>query len=476
MLQLLSGLIGLVLIGSITAGTQPCFLGQGQMAGEVTADSVILQTRITASQSPVDGDMPGYKAAACFEFADNRDFNKSIRTSWQQTQPESDYIIQKKITGLAAGTEYFYRALYGPDEKQYFTGPIGRFRTLDGESRSRSVRIAVVTGMNYAKFYASYPNASAPAGHPGYPALKTILDKKTDFLVLTGDNVYFDVPADNPARTEVEIRKKYHEQFCLPNYIELFASVATYWEKDDHDYRYNDCDNSNPMKAPSVELCKRLYREQAPVISPNDPLGKPYRTVRINRDLQIWLLEGREYRSANVMPDGPEKTIWGDEQKQWLHQTLLASSATFKIVISPTPLVGPEDAYKNDNHTLTKGFLHEGLEFFKWLKENQFDKKNFYLVCGDRHWQYHSIHPSGFEEFSCGALVTENARAGRLPGDPQSTDPQAHIKQPYCMQEPNGGFLQMTVHPSKDNQPASLVFGFYKDDGTIFYSVNKAAQ
>ena len=31
------------------------------------------------------------------------------------------------------------------------------------------------------------------------------------------------------------------------------------------------------------------------------------------------------------MPDGPDKTMWGVEQRAWLERTLLESDATFKI-------------------------------------------------------------------------------------------------------------------------------------------------
>ena len=62
--------------------------------------------------------------------------------------------------------------------------------------------------------------------------------------------------------------------------------------------------------------------------------------------------------------------------------------------------------------------------------------QNFYVICGDRRWRYHSIDPNGFEEFSTGALVDGNARLGRLPGDLNSIDPDALIDQPYTQSEP----------------------------------------
>ena len=97
---------------------------------------------------------------------------------------------------------------------------------------------------------------------------------------------------------------------------------------------------------PTFEDGVRVFNEQLPIIDPNDPNGKPYRTHRVSKDLQIWLLEGRDFRSPNLTEDGPEKTMWGVEQREWLKETLLASDATFKIIISPTPMVGPDDLRK----------------------------------------------------------------------------------------------------------------------------------
>ena len=71
---------------------------------------------------------------------------------------------------------------------------------------------------------------------------------------------------------------------------------------------------------------------------PADPDAVTYRTHRISRDLQIWLPENRDYRSPNRSPNDARKTIWGAEQKAWLKRTLTESDATFKIIISPTPI------------------------------------------------------------------------------------------------------------------------------------------
>ena len=153
-----------------------------------------------------------------------------------------------------------------------------------------------------------------------------------------GDNVYYDVPFDQFARTQAFMRKKWHQQLVQQRFIDLFAEVPTYWEKDDHDYRYNDTDNTVETEPdPSPELGAATFLEQVPVVDPNEPNPVTYRTHRVSKDLQIWLTEGRDYRSPNMMAPGPDKTLWGAEQLAWVKRTLLESDATFKILISPTP-------------------------------------------------------------------------------------------------------------------------------------------
>jgi alkaline phosphatase/alkaline phosphatase D len=164
------------------------------------------------------------------------------------------------------------------------------------------------------------------------------------------------------------------------------------------------------------------------------------------------------------MADGPEKSLWGAEQREWLKTTLKASDARWKILISPTPMFGPDDARKIDNHADLNGYRHEADAFFAWLKENKIGPLT--IICGDRHWQYHSIHPTGVEEFACGALNDENARLGVAPGDKNGSDPQALIRQRYTSPTPNGGFLQITAGDD-------LVLEHFNSRGKLLYRAVK---
>jgi alkaline phosphatase/alkaline phosphatase D len=449
---------------------------QGEMAGEVSTNGVLLQSRLTALEVDATGDVPGAAGVARFEIADNAKFEPARQTEWLQATGGRDFVIKAKITGLKPATKYYYRLIFGADKAETREGPTCSFRTHFPADELSRHSFVVVTGMNYHYFHHGYGNQSAYTGPDkqlGFPALASILQLQPDFFVGTGDNVYYDSPRPTTAKDAAAMRKKWHEQFVQQRYVELFASVPTYWEKDDHDYRYDDCDNTGDQQ-PSVELGLRIFREQVPITAPSDSAAVTYRTYRCGKLLQVWFPENRDYRSPNLSPDGPDKTIWGQAQREWLERTLVDSDATFRIIVSPTPMIGPDDLRKKDNHADINGFRHERDSFFRWATDNGLLEKGLWFVCGDRHWQYHSIHPSGFEEFSSGALVDANARLGVKPGDEQGSDPEAKIKQPYTSRKPSGGFLNVVVESDDDAKTATLDFRFFDEKGELLHSVQKA--
>ena len=469
----------LVLSAIVLTANPLVFHAQGEMAGEVAETSAILQSRLTSVDQLTHGDVAGSAGVARFEISEHEDFRVSRMTDWLAAKAESDFIVKVKVDGLEPAKRYYYRLIFGPGRDAVQHGETCSFRTLQGKNGVEEVSFVVVTGMNYMSFHYGNVKKKKRTGvgayrgadkQLGYPALATMLRMKPDFFVGTGDNVYYDSHDDREATELVDLRRKWHEQFVQPRFVELFRHVPTYWEKDDHDHRFNDCDCEG-SRAPLSDLGVRTFREQVPIVDPLDRQAKTYRTHRVNRHLQIWLVEGRDYRSPNKMPDGPEKTLWGAEQIEWLKRTLLQSDATWKLLISPTPMVGPDDAYKIDNHTNHKGFRHEGRAFFDWVKENRLDQNGFHVICGDRHWQYHSVDSTGIEEFSSGALVDANSRLGRNPGDPKSTDPDATIKQLHSQTKASGGFLKVTAH---DN--GAIRFEFFDEKGESLYHTTKSSR
>jgi len=447
---------------------------QGEMAGLVTPTSAMLQSRLTLTNWQFDNDYIGCQGWGRFMVYTN-DVDSAIYTEWHEAIPEDDYIIKIMLKDLEPNTRYSYRLQYGRDQSNYRTGQICEFKTHAGADISAGTSFAVTTGMNYDKFY-NHPQKRFRGVEKelGYPAAESVTKLLPDFFVGTGDNVYYDsnfMPMGQGVDPKT-MRNYFHLQFGQPRMVEMFSKMSSYWEKDDHDYRYNDSDTTGE-RSPSHQLGIKIHKEQLPVSNPEDENAVTYGTYRVSKEAQIWILEGRDYRSPNRNADGPEKTIWGETQKNWLKNTILESDAAFRFIISPTPMIGPDDAYKSDNHVNQKGFRHERDEFFQWMKENNIPVNSLVFITGDRHWQYHSIDAEyGYNEFSTGPFVDANSRLGRNPGDPKSTDPKANLViQPYTSNTPSGGFLYVKVEPEGNPwKKARATFEMRDENGVILYS------
>ena len=320
----------------------------------------------------------------------------------------------------------------------------GKFETAPKPDAPGNLRFCVMTCQGY-------PDRGHPDGHPIYPAMLAL---KPQFTCLTGELVYYD---SNEPRAVTARLARYHweRMFSLPRLLEFNRHIGTYWLKDDHDTLSDDSGPGAKMGEFTFAEGQKIFRQQAPMAD-----GPSYRTFRWGRDLQLWFTDGRDFRSPNKMPDGPDKTIWGVEQKAWFKRTVKESNATWKVLVSPTPLVGPDRKNKNDNHSNT-GFKHEGQEIREWLKENVPD--NFFVTCGDRHWQYHSVHPdTGLHEFSVGAASDEHA--GGTPGEDTRFHKFHRVK---------GGFLSVTLQ--RAGAKSTIIFEHRDVRGEVVYTWNKSA-
>lgn len=424
----------------------------GTRVGEVTSSSAVVWTRLTANptrnndgikfgkrnakkpvvvKEPVEkfeGACSGAAGRVRLRFGTREDLKDSEATQWFDVKEADDFIHQFHLKKLKPGTIYHYLSeTTGPGGKPVHGAFRGKFRTAPEEDTADEVRFCVMTCQGY-------PDRGHPDGHPIYPSMLAL---DPHFAMLTGDLVYYD---SNEPRAVTPRLARYHweRMFSLPRLLAFTRNVATYWLKDDHDTLSDDSWPGKKMGQFTFAEGQKIFRQQAPMTD-----GPSYRTFRWGRDLQIWLSDGRDHRSPNKMPDGPTKTIWGAKQKEWFKKTVKESKATWKVLISPTPLVGPDRKNKNDNHS-NAGFKHEGDEIRTWLKENVPD--NFFVVCGDRHWQYHSVHPeTGLHEFSVGAASDQHA--GGSPGENRKIHKFHRVK---------GGFLSVTVKPQKKGSTISF--------------------
>jgi alkaline phosphatase D len=311
-------------------------------------------------------------------------------TDWHAVDPNRDFTHQFRLTDLQAGARYQLRVEARADAQSQLGQIIeGGFKTAPLPEQPRRVIFMVSTGQ-------AYPDQDAPGG--GFKIYPTMLKLDPDFFVHTGDMVYYDALAKTPALA----RWHWARTYSLPTNIEFHRQVASYFIKDDHDTYMNDCwpgMKRSFMGTMTFKKGQEIFLEEM-------PMGDhTWRTFRWGKDLQIWLIEGRDFRSPNTMPDGPDKTIWGRKQKEWFKRTVRESDAAFRVLISPTPIVGPDRKNKHDN-LANAGFRHEGDEIRNFIAT----QKNTYIVCGDRHWQYISVDPkTGDREYSCGPASDKHA-------------------------------------------------------------------
>jgi alkaline phosphatase D len=437
----------------------------GTKVGEVTDTSAIVWARLTAAPernnhgTPMEGTIgrkvpqtipvpvealegacPGAPGRIRVRYGAEKDLADAVATDWKNAAAANDFSRMFPLTGLRPATVYYYESeTTGPDGSPRHGGFRGKFKTAPEPTAATDIRFCVMTCQ-------AYHDRDHKDGHNIYPAM---LGLDPSFVVFTGDNVYYD--SEKPrAETMALARHHWQRMFSLPRQVELLRNVASYWEKDDHDTVDNDSWPGMKLGDLSYTQGFVVYHQQVPLAAGS----RGYRTFRWGRDLQIWLTEGRDFRSPNTMPDGPEKTIWGPEQKAWLKRTLKESDATWKLLISPTPLVGPDRDNKFDNHS-NSVFAHEGDEIRAWFRANVPD--NFFAICGDRHWQYHSVHPkSGLNEFSVGPA--SDAHASGTPGEDKTYHRFHRVK---------GGFLSVAVRGS------SILFQHRDVHGAVVYEWSK---
>ena len=455
------------MLGGVAQVDAAVFMANGIKIGEVTQTSAILWTRLT--QQPernhagfafpelkrkdnpteakqlqghaleeMEGAVPGAAGEVRFLYwADGEPSAQVKSTAWLRVSAANDFTAQVPLGGLRAGTRYLLRA-EGRSQADGGAECVveGTFATPPAADEAKQITFTVVTGQDY------WLRDDPVNGYRIYDLMRKL---QPDFFVHTGDIVYYD--RAKPLATSVRLaRFKWNRMFALPFERAFHTEVASYFIKDDHDTLKDDCWPGQVFGELTWTDGLALVREQVPVGN------NPIRHIRWGKDLEIWLPEGREFRSANDAPDGPEKTIWGKAQKEWFFNSVRASDATFRILISPTPLVGPDRAKKGDNHA-NAAFATEGRE----LREFMATQKNMLVICGDRHWQYVSVDPAtGVREYSTGP--TSDAHAGGF-SESDRTPMHRYLKI-------TGGFLSVTVE-RVDGQ-ARAIFRHYGTNGDIY--------
>jgi alkaline phosphatase D len=393
------------------------FQATGYKVGEVDQNSAVVWTRLTrlerGAQDQVDA-APGALGEVRVTWHPATR-SEEWCTPWLPVDPDKDFTRQVELADLTPGTRYAV-TVEGrrPEGGEPTTTLTGGFTTAPAADAPATIRMAVVTCQAIRSV------ESPTKGHFTYKVLDQI---RPDLFVHTGDIVYYD--KEPLCHDAAAARCKWNRMYAYEWQRAFHLNTTSYFMKDDHDTVKNDCWQGHRYGDLTWEEGLAIFREQVPMRE------KTYRTVRWGRDLQIWMTENRDFRSPNTDPDGPQKTILGRDQKEWLVRTMTESDATFKVFISPGCVVGPDKEGKNDNHA-NPAFAHEGA----WLRGFLADLGNAIVINGDRHWQYHSVDPeTGLHEFGCGPIGNLHDYGGHCGFQPKY----------HKYFDPGGGFLLVTV-------------------------------
>jgi alkaline phosphatase D len=330
---------------------------------------------------------------------------------------ETDFTVKLRAERLAPGTRHTYRVAAAGESVA------GEFVTAPEPAETRPLRL-VWSGDLGGAGRCRIPGT-------GYRIFEAMASRRPDVFVFAGDTVYADhrcpVPENVPGADfrAVDLpgfRAKHRYNRADPAVQQLFRKTSVWATWDDHEVRNDFAGPSEPLMPPG----RRAFREYWPVDPPADDPYRLYRSFRWGRLAEIFLLDTRQYRSPNVEPDGPDKSMLGRVQRDWLLAGLRASPAIWKLVVSSVSLSIPtgravRDSWANGSTHLTPagtptGFEHELGRIVRELAERRV--RNLVWLVADVHRAEVLRHAPApglvFHELVAGPLSAGFGRPGAL--------------------------------------------------------------
>jgi alkaline phosphatase D len=347
------------------AGHDAPAVTHGVVVGDVTAHSAVLWAR---------ADREGTLRV-------NLSGGRHDRVEKLRVRAADDYTGQLLLKGLRPDTTYRYRV--GSER--------GTFETAPEAGDAARVRLAFggdVAGQNVCR----------DAGE-GFPIMETIRRFRPDVFVGLGDMIYADntcepvglygntqVPGGFGPATDLAgfwAHWRYNRADAASQ--RLLASTGYVGVWDDHevvnDFGPLNDTRSTPPYTPGVHLLPiglQAFLDYTPIaVAANTP-KRLYRSLRWGKHLELFVLDNRQYRDANAATDSADrpKTMLGREQLTWLKESLDASDATWKVIVSSVPMSiptgfpasGGRDGWANFDQTT--GFEEELLDILRFMEQN----------------------------------------------------------------------------------------------------------
>ena len=411
------------------------FITHGVASGDVTDHSAVIWSRANK------------QAQMHVEYDTNSNFSstsKSLTITPINVNETTDFTGHAKIHGLRPDTLYYYRVWFtttpGQDIKNNDSskGSIvsdsssitGTFRTSPENSTSKTVRFVIggdLGGHRYCRRV-----------DLGYPIFSIIKALSPDFFIFNGDQIYgddvcpahqgpedvvgwYNIQGNFPSITDENVNwsnlsqlqdiynKHWEYNRADPHIQSLLQNTSIYSQADDHevvnDYGGNWSYLSNTTKDRTgfpnlVKAGLQAFFNFSPLDANNNSssteegANRVYRSFNWGKDLDLFLLDAHSYRSRSELIDTPEnnKTLLGKAQFQWLEQSLLNSTATWKVISTDVPFTIPScftnqlgcDSWATNSSAFKKTFVRERNDLLKFLDDNNI--KNVIFITTDVHF------------------------------------------------------------------------------------------
>lgn len=354
---------------------------------------------------------------------------------------KDDFTAQVALHGLTPDTEYEYRVLL--DGRESRAAGVRTFRTERLWQWQRHAFLPakghVPADFRIAFGSCAYFNdppfdrSNIPGGPYGgdYGIYDRIAERKPDVMLWLGDNTYLrEADYGHPAG----IAERYRIDRARSELRRLLATGNHYAIWDDHDFGPDDANSSFAYKAEALATFRRYW--------PNGGAGMPdvpgiFRAVSIN-DVDVFLLDGRYHRDADAGYPARGKRMLGEGQMRWLKNALLASRASFRIIVSGSQVLNAAPSH-------VEGWSHfpeERGAFLDWLADNRIPGVLF--LSGDRH---HSVltrlnrqNAYPLFDFTCSPLTAGAHKPAAGEGEGSAEPGTLVVKRNFCTIDVDGAW------------------------------------
>jgi alkaline phosphatase D len=301
----------------------------GVASGDPLADKVIIWTRIT----PDSGDLSA--KTVNWIVATDTAFQNIVKSGSTTTDNSKDYTIKVDVTGLTAGTTYYYVFKYNG-----VYSLTGRMKTTTNSANH--LRFAVVSCNNYEAGY--------------FNGFKKIAQRNDiDAIIHLGDYIYEYAPKGygdslngrfvepkNEILSEGDYRTRYSvyrldADLRFAHQQQTFISIWDDHESTNDSYK-DGAENHQPNEGDwetRKNIAKKVYFEWMPI---RDAVANTiYRKISYGSMLDLIMLdtrlEGRAKPPVNFDDvDMPMRTILGTTQYNWFINNMANSTAKWKVI------------------------------------------------------------------------------------------------------------------------------------------------